>query len=265
MNIFGRIAQKIRDLASTRGYVCDCCGAEIFEYPVKRLCDSCAEALMRNDGLRCAKCGRKTVSQGICLNCKAKLPLFTRGLSPLVYGGETASLVNRIKNGNRRLAYFFAEEMSDVFLRSLTEEDLGRYALNVDAGVKNTLLVVPVPLTKEKRNTRGYNQAEELAYIITGKLSDAGVSVTLDTELLQKRRENTPQKDLGFAARAKNVAGAYHVHKRKTCQGASILLVDDIMTTGATGSECSKLLFSAGAQEVFFLTAVSLPERAHRS
>ena len=150
--------------------------------------------------------------------------------------------------------------MTDAFLRSLEEENRGRYALNGETEAKEVLLVVPVPITDRKRIARGYNQAEELAYIITRRLEKAGVCATLETELLSKRRENTQQKDLHFADRAKNVTGAYHLHKRKACKGARILIVDDVMTTCATGNECARLLLSAGAKEVVFLVAASTPE-----
>ena len=250
MTALSRIAQKLRDVSAKRGYACDVCGAEIFEYPKKRLCVRCAEALALNNDLTCVKCGRKTVTEGVCLSCKAHLPLFTRGVSPLVYRSETAAIVNRVKNGNRRLAYFLGEEMAESFLRSLSKRDQGK-----------RWLIVPVPMTEEKRLARGYNQAEDLAHAIALCLQKAGVDVAEDYELLQKLRENEGQKHLGTIERAKNVVGSFHVHKRKQTKGANVLLVDDIMTTGATGCECARVLFAAGAAEVVFLTAAALSEQ----
>ena len=90
---------------------------------------------------------------------------------------------------------------------------------------------------------------------------DKGILVDLDLEILQKRREGAPQKRMDFHERKQNVAGAYHVHKRKECRDRVIVLIDDIMTTGATGSACAELLYGAGAKEVIFLVAAALPER----
>lgn len=89
----------------------------------------------------------------------------------------------------------------------------------------------------------------------------AGVAVRLDAELLEKRRETELQKQKTRRERAENVHGAYHVKKRKECKDKTIVLVDDILTTGATGSECARLLLSAKASKVIFLVAAALPEQ----
>ena len=120
--------------------------------------------------------------------------------------------------------------------------------------------MIPVPLTEERKRERGFNQAEELTETLCKRLRESGYQAELDTELLQKTRETLQQKHMGYKERQENVAGAYHVHKRKECKGRTIVLVDDIMTTGATGSECAARLFGAGAEEVIFLVAASLPE-----
>ncbi len=245
-NFLRKIKAYIRDRFSENGFTCDGCGVEVFEYPHHRLCEKCEGLMRRNDGRRCPKCGRKTLAEGVCLSCKSHAPRFTRGVSPFVYRGETAALVNRFKNGNAPLAYYFAENMAEAFLREYKDE--------------KDLLVIPVPLTEEKERERGYNQAEELARVLCQRLTARGCSAELDTEVLQKPRERAQQKHMGFSSRMENVSGAYHVHKRTTCRGRTILLVDDIMTTGATGSECAKKLLSADAKEVIFLVAASLPE-----
>ena len=121
-------------------------------------------------------------------------------------------------------------------------------------------MLVYTPLTKKKRRSRGYNQAEELAYSITERLQSHGVCVELVKDVLQKRRDVALQKRLGYMQRFENVQGSFHVHKRAVCKDKIIVLIDDIMTTGATGHECARLLMGAGAKAVYFLTAASLQE-----
>ena len=83
----------------------------------------------------------------------------------------------------------------------------------------------------------------------------------LALDVLQKKKETGMQKHMSRKERAENVKGAYHVHKRAVCRERTVLLIDDIMTTGATASECAQRVFGAGAREVFLLTAAALPER----
>ena len=236
-----RFGEKLRTFFARFGHTCDSCGVEVFNYPKERLCADCEKALIRNCELVCPKCGRKTRASGVCLACKQNLPNFTVSFSPFTYEGLTASLINRLKNGDRYLSNFFGEEMADYLRSKIQTKDL---------------LVTCVPLTKEKIIARGYNQSEELAKVVAENLD-----LEYDFDVLHKTRENTQQKDLSGKERAENVSGVYRVHKRKTVQGRDILLIDDIMTTGATGSECARVLKNAGAREVIFLTAASLKER----
>ena len=234
-------AEKIRAWFSKIGYTCDACGIEVFDYPKARLCGACESSLYKNDGKRCGKCGRATVAEGLCLSCKKKPPVFTKGMSPFVYENLTAILINRFKNGERHLAYFFAERMAELLQRQNLQ--------------KENALIVAVPLTEERELERGYNQAEELARIVGERLN-----VAFDKETLVKTRDTGAQKKLSGKERQENVKGAYHVRKRKAVDGKTVVLIDDIMTTGATGSECARVLKNAGAKEVIFLTAVSLKE-----
>lgn len=250
--IFSRLKNMFRAYADGHGFTCDVCGAEVFDYPNRRLCGTCEKTLLKNDGRICEKCGRKTLADGICLTCKAEPPAFTRGFSPFVYRGDTASYVNRIKNGNPRLALFFAERMAEYFLA---------HCPNVERFQgEERLLLIAVPLTQEKMRLRGYNQAEEFVKRITIRLQERGYCVETDKELLVKTKETLEQKHMSYHERQENVSGAYHVHKRKACQGKTIVLVDDILTTGATASECAKRLLGVGAKEVYFLSSASVPE-----
>lgn len=201
-----------------------------------------------NNGKTCIKCGRSTRADGVCLTCKSRLPRFTKGFSPFVYRGESAALINRVKNGNPVLAAYFGEKMAAHFLQS-------------KEAAEGNFLLLPVPLSEQRKRERGYNQAEELAYFLRKTLMKEGVKAEYRTDVLQKRKDTLPQKEMGIGGRAKNVEGAYHVHLRTVCRGKTVLLVDDIMTTGATGSECAARLLAAGAKKVYFLCAASLPEQ----
>ncbi len=249
MSVIEKIFHRLFHADGRHGYTCDCCGEELFDYPAERICKECLKRIEFNDGEVCPKCGRKAVSQGVCTTCKRDLPLFTIGISPLTYRGETASLVNRIKNGNRRLAFYFAEQMTAALLH--------RFPLIREKDA----LIVPVPLTDDKRRERGYNQAEVLSSCVRDCLLKEGVLASLDFSILEKKRDESQQKDLTVKQRSKNATGAYHLHKRKVCQGKTILLVDDILTTGATGSACAKLLVNAHAEGVILLTVASLAEQ----
>lgn len=234
---------KFRLAAGGRGYTCDSCGKEIFDYPHERLCPKCLAVLQKIEGEACPKCGRKTCASGRCLECKAKAPLFTRGISPFVYQGEAAFLLNRLKNGERHLALFFGEKMAEKWRKESQESELPN-------------VVVPVPMSETERKKRGYNQAEALAVVAADCLN-----LESDKDLLVKVRETLPQKRLSKKEREINLAGAYRVENKAACRGKSVLLVDDTMTTGTTGSECAKRLFGAGAEEVWLLTAAAMPEK----
>ncbi len=251
MGFWQRTEKRIRDFFAKRGYTCDSCGVEIFDYPQHRICSDCERSLIRPHGNTCKKCGRKKTADGICLDCKGNLPKFTRGFSPFVYQDKVAALVNRMKNGNPRIALYFGEEIATHFAENYLKT----------TPTKEELIIVPVPLTKNKRRERGYNQSERLAESITERLQAMGYSAVLDTELLQKRKDTAPQKQMTYVERMENVSGAYHVHKRAACRDKTVLLIDDVMTTGATASECAARLFGAGAKAVFFLAAAALEER----
>lgn len=236
---------KFRARFSERGYTCDLCGREVFEYPKARLCRDCEKKIPKNDKLCCPVCGRKTITDGVCLNCKASRPVFEKGLSPFVYDGLAASAINRLKNGQRYLAFLLAERMAETFLREIE-----------DAANKDNAVIVCVPMTEKSKRKRGYNQAAELARIVS-ELS----GIPFREDLLVKTKETSQQKKMTARERVENVAGAFRVHERKECRGKICVLVDDIMTTGATGNELSRLLYGAEARSVIFLTAASLSER----
>jgi competence protein ComFC len=108
--------------------------------------------------------------------------------------------------------------------------------------------IVPVPLHKNRRRERGFNQVELLAEIV-GKYLELPV-----TPALARVKNTAPQFGLHRDARLENIKGAFKVVDRKAVANRKLVLIDDIYTTGATVAECSRVLQNAGARRVEILT-----------
>lgn len=198
---------------------------------------------------KCAFC-RKLLGRGergMCAKCQASLPWLTgsaaeqRGefyklcVSPLRYQGEVRASIHRYKfKGGQGYA--------------------GLYGALVAQCVKDHLegeydLITWAPLSDERKRERGYDQAFLLAQAAALELDAAAV------ELLRKRRHTDAQSGVkGEAQRRANVLGAYEVVDGELAEGKRILLIDDVVTTGATLSECARTLRTAGAKEVVCAT-----------
>lgn len=113
-------------------------------------------------------------------------------------------------------------------------------------------LIVPVPVSRRTQRSRGYNQSALLA----GVLSEAA-GLPCNEKVLVKIRETRRQMELGREERRTNILGAYEVRQPQAVQGKRILLVDDVLTTGATLNECAKTLLEAGAAAVGALCLAS--------
>jgi ComF family protein len=139
-----------------------------------------------------------------------------------------------------RVLHAFKYERHDFFaapLAELMETILRRRADTAfDA-------IVPVPMHRSKRRRRGYNQAELLARVLAGR-----IGATCAPALLSKKKETPPQSKLARAARAGNVRQAFTASRRTG--GLSVLLVDDVSTTGETIRACAAALLRAGAARV---------------
>jgi ComF family protein len=114
--------------------------------------------------------------------------------------------------------------------------------------------VVPVPLSKGRKRERGFNQAELIASAVA---HEAGLP--LRARLLTKTKERPPQAGLSASARRSNVASAYRARLPRSLQGETLLLVDDVLTTGATAEAAARALLAAGAGAVDVLTLARVP------
>ena len=120
----------------------------------------------------------------------------------------------------------------------------------------SSVLIVPVPLHAGRRRERGYNQAGLLSLGMVRAAAGAipGAVMKLDDGVLIKIRATPPQAGLSPAVRRENVRGAFAVARPERIRDRAVVLVDDVMTTGATLSACASALKSAGAKEVLAVT-----------
>ncbi len=193
---------------------------------------------------RCVLC-RRFLPPGrpsICPACQGRMPqteegfgrkgdFFSRCVSALYYEGDVREAIQRFKfQGAQAYAVPFGELVAQVIYERME----GEYDI-----------LSWVPLDAGRRRSRGYDQAELLARNAGRRLRREPVRV------LKKRRGVRPQSNTGAPEKRRaNIAGAYRVIDPAAVAGKRILLVDDIVTTGSTLSECAKTLLLAGAEDV---------------
>ena len=194
---------------------------------------------------RCIFC-RRFLKSGqrmqICDECKRTLPytdgggemhgeFFTVCVTPLYYEGTVRDSLLRFKFKD---ATGYAEEYGKLLADCIRENLAGRYDL-----------ISWVPLSRERLKERGYDQAMLLALAAALELDDVAVST------LEKPLDAEKQSTMGSAEKRRaNIAGAFKAVDPELVDGKRILLIDDIVTTGSTLSECAKTLLAAGAAEV---------------
>ena len=194
-------------------------------------CRKCWQGIRHYDGPSCSICGVPLVSVHAdrCRHCLEAPPAFTSAVSFGLYDGVLASAIHHFKFlGIRRLSKPLSALM---FFYNTT----------------NAEAIVPVPLSPDGLKNRGFNQALLLAYQLSKRKK-----VPLLMDVLAKITDTPPQIGLSAKERSANVRKAFTC--RKKLPGMSILLIDDVMTTGATVNACSKELLKAGARDVFVLT-----------
>jgi ComF family protein len=118
-------------------------------------------------------------------------------------------------------------------------------------------LVIPVPLSRQREQERGFNQALELARAVSYE-----IGVPVNTACMKRSRETPPQVGLDRSLRQQNVLGAFSLVNASAVDGASILLVDDVFTTGATLTELAGVLKTGGAMRITVATVTRAPYHA---
>ena len=206
------------------------------------LCDDCWRKVLdlRIDGARCPSCGVPLPgfaegSGSLCLECVRRPPPYSGARSFGYYSTEMRQVIHELKFGGRRpLGRLLAPLMAEAFFESWQRYDFD--------------FVTSVPLHPERRRKRGFNQAELLGRAFA---RTAGLP-----EMRTLRRIAATQSQVGLSdtRRMENVRNAFSCISADRVAGKRILLIDDVVTTGATVANASRTLVAAGAEKVSVLS-----------
>ena len=225
------------------------CGMEDADCPGTALCDTCRDAIVCDAGDWCQRCGQPVgpyldTSNG-CANCHRSQFSFDSVVRLGLYDGRLREACIRGKSpGSESLAAALAHQLWKRHQATLEEANLD--------------LIIPVPQHWTQRITRPHNQALTLAQVFSRRLQ-----VEFSRHILCKIRRTPDQSSLTAQQRRVNQRGAFRVRGVPSLAGLSVLLVDDILTTGTTANESSKVLRRAGAKRVVVAVAAVVPNRPH--
>lgn len=202
-----------------------------------RVCRNCLKRLHYIKEPKCKKCGKEIEGpeQEYCRDCKRFSHAFDKGAAVFAYDDVMRQSISMFKYHNRReYAAFYAEEMY---------EHCRYYLERCQPDV-----ILPVPIHKQKKRQRGFNQTELVAKRL-GKL----MNIPVDTKYLIRKEKTTPQKELTRQQRKENLKKAFAVTDREK-QYKRVLIIDDIYTTGATMDAISEILRENQSKIIYFLT-----------
>ena len=205
------------------------------------VCRECWKKIPLNLPPFCHRCGRrleaKNFTKHICPGCAKRQLHFDRAFSPCKYDGVIKELIHEFKYKNK--------DYLGPALSRLMAEFIREYELPMD----DFAAIVPIPLHKARLREREFNQAEILSRHIAEEFDKE-----LIVDALQRHRHTKTQTDLETNERFLNVKGSFSVNKAGALKGKNLLVIDDVLTTGATSSEAAGALKDAGAVIIFVLT-----------
>lgn len=205
----------------------------------------CILTLIYPDRYTCLICNQYSLNNCICRECNKKLEIINqdfrmksgnesyRCFSVFKYSGEVTDIIKKLKYGNKfSLVPFLGEYMTEL-IRSK----------NIDFDI-----ITFVPMTSRRKKHRGFNQAQLLA-------EEVGKRINKPVDKILKKEKNTKdQIGLNDEERWKNVSKCFQLNGNVDVKDKVILLIDDVITTGATTINCGEILKKHGAKEIYILT-----------
>lgn len=230
---------------------CRLCHTPLVSLSLLPVCPECLEALAPIRIAQCVLCGERLapaqllIGNGQCQACIEYPPNFDRAVSYGEYDSGVRELIHLLKYAGVIPA---AKPLGKLLAQSIEQ-------LRLDAEA----VVVPVPLHSSKRRERRFNQSELIARAALKHLSP---HFELSHGVLVRERPTRSQVGLDREARIQNMHGAFRVSAPEQIKGRTVVVVDDVMTTGTTVSECARILKRAGAERVFAATVARTLKRA---
>ncbi len=241
--MLGTVAAYLADLLFPLS--CKVCGLNMRSGETPQICGRCWSTIRLLDGPCCPRCGKPFASEAAlshspdhqCGDCREKPPKFDRAISAAIYENALAEAIHLFKYSKR----------------ASWSKPLGRLLHTRIPDFGKLDVILPVPLHSKRLRQREFNQSLLLAREVS-----LASRIPLQMDNLRRVRWTQPQIELNGDERRKNVRRAFEVKWPDQVQDQSILLIDDVYTTGATVNECARVLKKAGAEVVNVLTVARM-------
>ncbi len=250
-------ARAFRDDSVTMVFPSDCsvCGGPLTAWSATPVCSACVAQVSPQAGALCGICGEAlgmesarfaaAMGVGVCTICRLAPPDYTRAVAYGVFADELREMLHLLKY--ERVQRLASDKLGEWMAEAII-------LLAADAGPE--LIVIAVPLFAARERQRGFNQSVALADAAIARLKKLRPAWKLVARhaALQRVRDTEAQFALTSRGRRRNLLNAFRVASMDAVRGKEVLLVDDIMTTGATARECARVLMRAGAAKVWVAT-----------
>lgn len=230
-DVFAHIWKEGKELFfPLRCPVCD----QVLPHGQETICLNCLKKLSFVTAPWCEKCGKKLLTESIiCKDCRETEHAFARGRALFEYSSMKQSIYRYKYGGRREYARFYGEAVSRYlrdFLETVRPEAL-----------------IPIPLSKKRLKTRGYNQA-----LLLAKEIEKHTKIPVNEDFLLRQKNTAPLKLQNKLQRQNNLKKAFIIGQNDV-KLKTIILIDDIYTTGSTMDEAARTLREAGVEHIYFL------------